>query len=183
MQLIKSIAEVTKPPLRAELSMQSLCFSFVTELFILLHSAFTEGVWIPLPCTAAGSWLLTDAGMGRLVNKGIPRAFHFHDPVAQLFSSSFLDELGLSTKEGLTHQPPHTWHCLLTCFDTEPEKNILAELSVVLHCQGVLQQPVWREWGWRVSSLCPPGFIHKEHSAEVSRETTNHIRKQNRDLA
>lgn len=133
MQLIKSIAEVTKPPLRAELSMQSSCFSFVTELFILLHSAFTEGVWIPLPCTAAGSWLLTDAGMGRLVNKGIPRAFHFHDPVAQLFSSSFLDELGLSTKEGLSHQPPHTWHCLLTCFVTEPEKNILAELTVVLH--------------------------------------------------
>lgn len=31
MQLIKSIAEVTRPPLRAELSVQSSCFSFVTE--------------------------------------------------------------------------------------------------------------------------------------------------------
>lgn len=158
MQLIKSIAEVTKHLLRAELSMQSLCFSFVTKLFILLHSAFMEGIWIPLPCIAAGSWLLTYAGVGRLLNKGIPRAFHFHDPVAQLFSYSFLDELGLSRKEGLSHQPKPTWHCLLTSFVKEPEKHLLPESTVVLDCQWVLQQCVWREWGWRVTFLLSPGL-------------------------
>lgn len=182
MQLIKSIAEVTKPPLRAELSMQSSCFSFVTELFILLHSAFMEGVWIPLPCIAAGSWLLTGAGVGRLWTKEFQELFifmiHWHSYSAPLFLMNWVCQRkrgyliscslrGTVCLHPLSQSLKRIYHQSqqLSWFASESFSSLFGE-------SGAGEPP----------PLCPLGFIHREHSAEVSRETTSCIRKQTGDL-